>query len=335
MAGTQQQHIPAFMGALPPYLGGKRRLTRLIFAVLHEALPRERWGGLRLLDPMSGGGAVVLHAKALGFHVVASDAALRAVITARALVANSERRLSRRDTDGLFATPVGAARPWRPDGIPSTSADLLARAVANAEVRPEPVRSLLLLIVIRLALRQQPMSVLNASDAVFAATGDLDRISPRRLGHYLRAPAALSPEGAWRVAERVNAGVFAGRGEAGQADALEAITGSDTDVLYLDPPYGGTTGYALPYAVLDDLLGDESAEIAPPTLDALLAAASAIPVVVLSYGGPKTDLAHLTELVSEHRTVRRAIEIPYPHLRSVAREEHSRASREYIVVATR
>ena len=60
-------------------------------------MPRARWAQLQLLDPFCGGGAVALHAKALGFDVHACDIALRAVIPARALVANSKRKLTRSD----------------------------------------------------------------------------------------------------------------------------------------------------------------------------------------------------------------------------------------------
>ena len=45
-------------GALPPYLGGKRRLAPLIFALLAETRPRASWPGLAFLDPCCGGGAV-------------------------------------------------------------------------------------------------------------------------------------------------------------------------------------------------------------------------------------------------------------------------------------
>ena len=55
--------IPKFTNALPPYLGGKRLLCALIFALLAEVVPRARWAQLQLLDPFCGGGAVALHAK--------------------------------------------------------------------------------------------------------------------------------------------------------------------------------------------------------------------------------------------------------------------------------
>ena len=334
-----QSLIPRFTSALPPYLGGKRLLCALIFALLAEVVPRARWAQLQLLDPFCGGGAVALYAKAMGFAVHASDIALRAVIPARALVANSQKKLTRGDVARLFMAPEGAYRRvasrYAPGPLPAGPAAWIDRAIARAGSRPEPVRSLLLLVIIKLTLRLQPMSVLDATDAAAASTGDFDRVSPRRLGHYLHAPEHFTPERVWQVAEQVNAGVIGGRGTAFQGDALDAIACSDAGVLYLDPPYAGTTGYTKTYAVLDELLGDDFPQDLAPSLDALLAAAAHIPTVVLSYGGPTADLEGLTALVGRYREVKRALEIPYAHLRSVAGEEKNRDNREYLVVATR
>ena len=50
--------------ALPPYLGGKRRLVPLILADLAAELPSAEWPGASFCDPMCGGGSVALAAKA-------------------------------------------------------------------------------------------------------------------------------------------------------------------------------------------------------------------------------------------------------------------------------
>ena len=57
----------AIWRALPPYLGGKRRLCPLIFRELGRVVPRRLWPQLTLLDGFLGGGAVSLFAKAQGF----------------------------------------------------------------------------------------------------------------------------------------------------------------------------------------------------------------------------------------------------------------------------
>lgn len=330
----------SFFRALLPYLGGKRELAPLIFALIAEALPRAKWNESTLLDPMCGGGAASLYGKAQGFQVVASDLAERAVLTARALVANSNVRLDRADVADLFRPPEESysriASSYVPDVFTDAQADWLDRALAQARLRDEPVRSLLLLVVVKVALRVQPMSLLSGTDASAAASGDFDRVSPRRLGHYLRAGRSLTPEAVWRIACDVNRGVFGGSGAARQGEAGEIIANTEPDVLYLDPPYPGTSRYEREYAVLDELLQESTAASAsPPTLDQLLAAADHIPLVVVSFGGPQVAEAELVALVEQHRPVLRSVVVPYRHLGSLATEEKNRVNREYIVVAGR
>jgi len=324
-------------GALPAYLGGKRRLCPLIFSLLSESLPRECWSASTLLDPFCGGGAVALYAKAQGLRVVASDAAERSAVVARALIANSSCHLRREDVLDLFRDPFEGyprtAVGHSPAVFTDQQAEWLDRALARSDRRGEPIRSLLRLLIIKVALRLQPMSMLRGTDARAAATGDYDKVSPRRLGHYLKARRLLTLEGVWSVAQEVNAGVFGGRGEAHQGDAREPIARTQADVLYLDPPYAGTTAYDKEYAVLDDILGDGAEFGLPPSLDELLEAASHIPLVLLSYGGPTVNLDSLIVQVRRHRPVRRALAIPYPHLGSIASAAKTAENKEYIVVA--
>ena len=83
--------------ALPPYLGGKRRLCPTIFREVDRILPRRHWPDLTFLDGFLGGGSVSLYAKAQGFRVVATDIAERGIVVGEALVANSRVRLTRED----------------------------------------------------------------------------------------------------------------------------------------------------------------------------------------------------------------------------------------------
>ena len=177
-----------FFHALPPYLGGKRRLCPLIFSALGEALPRERWRDSTLLDPFAGGGAVSLYAKAQGFRVVASDISERSCIVTRALVANSSCRLTQPQVLGLFREPAGDYRRWAAELVPEVftheQAQWLDRAFAQARACAEPARSMLQLLVLRTALSLQPMSTLNATDARAFGEGDYDRVTPRQLGPW-------------------------------------------------------------------------------------------------------------------------------------------------------
>ncbi len=87
--------------ALPPYLGGKRRLAPLILADLAAELPAAEWPRASFCDPMCGGRAVALAAKAQGFEVYASDRARRGAIVAAALIANSSYQPSSRSYQHL------------------------------------------------------------------------------------------------------------------------------------------------------------------------------------------------------------------------------------------
>lgn len=331
------RHSHSIVDALPAYLGGKRKLARCFFALIEAELPRSAWPQSVLHDPFSGGGSVALLAKAFGFSVIASDIAARAAIVARALIANSSVRLTQRDVSGLFdgaaLLATGPAASFVGTVFTAEQAAFIDHALAYAERQSEPRRSLLLLVTIKLILRLFPMSAPSATDASAAVRGDYDQVSPRRVAHYVRARALLTPANVWRIAQDVNAGVFAGRGIACQIDALTAIRSNRSDVLYLDPPYAGTTSYGRHYAPLDTLLGDSPSEATPPSLDDLMDAARDVPLVVISYGGPTATMESLSQLVARHRTVCRALTIRYSHLASVATEVHRERSRELVVIA--
>ena len=328
---------PAFFAALAPYLGGKRRPAPLLLAVLQGFLPRERWRDPLFLDPFSGGCAVALYAKANGFQVIASDVAERAALAARALVANSSVRLRRYDVLSLFAEPEhpypATASEFEPLVFTPDQARFLDRAFANAAARPEPIRSLLRLTLVSYVLRLFPMSLPSASDAAHAAAGSYDRISTRRLGHYLRTRDAPQPARLWSAAERVNAGVVGGSGEAERGDALDVLGRTVADVVYLDPPYPGTTRYGPSYRLVDALVGDEQSAAPTPSLEEVLEAAVHVPLLVLSYGGPGLALSDVTATVRRFRPIHRALSIPYPRLRAIAKEETNARSSEFLIVA--
>ena len=325
---------PSFYRALVPYLGGKRRLAPLIFALLETTLPRSAWGDRAFLDPMCGGGAVALTAKAYGFQVVASDIAARGGIAARGLIANDHTRLDGHD---LVALAAGCGARILPRAITAICSPAqtawLAGAAAAADAGPEPRRSLRWLLILKVLLRWFPLSLPSATDAAAAAFGDTDGLSPRRLGHYLRAQRPLTGRTLERTAAQINGGVFGGAGRAERGDARAVLARTAADIAYLDPPYPGTTGYARAYAAVDALLGDDRRSGSPPSLDALLDAARKIPLVLLSYGGPGQTLDTVVPVVQRHRPVRRALAVPYPHLRALATEATNAANTEFLILA--
>ena len=145
------------------------------------------------------------------------------MVVARALIANSRVRLSQEDVLGLFGQPRGAyaevAAKHSPKVFDAAQAAWVDRALAQANQRAEPKRSLLMLLIIKLVLKAKPMSLLSATDAAAANRGDFDKVSSRRLGHYLRPAACYTRARMGRGAVGHNAGVFGGSGVALQGDA--------------------------------------------------------------------------------------------------------------------
>ena len=91
--------------ALPAYLGGKRRLAPLIFALLASRVPRCGWAKLPFVDPFLGGGSMSLLAKAYGFEVHCNDLAYRSALVGHALIANCSITLTHADLALLFREP--------------------------------------------------------------------------------------------------------------------------------------------------------------------------------------------------------------------------------------
>lgn len=307
--------------ALPAYFGGKRRLTPLLFSALDDVLPRRSWANRRLLDPFLGGGAVALTAKAHGFEVHANDLARRSFVVGKALIENSESQLAASDVAALFTAisdPAVHASARRL--LSAQQASFVAGAIPAIRAAPEPQCWLLELALIKWVLRCFPMSIPAATDARYAADLELDRISDRRVTHYLRARRSARPSVLARIAQDVNGGVLPGTGSASQLDAIDFLSAQHADVVYLDPPYPGTSSYEHAYAFIDELLeGDWRAASAysgsAPPIAALLDAAEHIPNWLISYGG--RDARDIVDLVRNRRSRVEVHTVAYQHLASL------------------
>lgn len=335
-----------FYACLPAYLGGKRRLCRLIFALLSSRVPRSRWADLTFLDPFLGGGSVSLSAKVYGFNVICNDLALRSAAIGRAFIANSMVTLAPIDVATVLGQPPGeyprvARERYSPSVFSEDHADFLDRALwwACSDLFAEPKRSLLLTLIVKWLLRIQPMSQLRGTDARAAFGGDYDKVSPRRLDHYLRSRELLQPSVLWRLAREVNRGVFPGRGTAHQEDVLALLPRLPGDIVYLDPPYPGTSAYEREYAVIDDFLEGKTRATSPfststATLTSLFESCRHIPYWLVSLNNAALDLEALSDLIRPHRPKIRAVEVPYRHLGSIATERKNAENKEFIVLAT-
>src|SRR5262245_55446910 len=143
--------------ALPPYLGGKRRLCPLIFREIDRIVPRRRWPELTLLDAFLGGGSVSLYGKAQGLKIVALDIAERSIVIGKGLVENNRRRSLREYVLRVLAKCQGPPGRIESTMSPSVFTKKQARFIDSAlRVAGESVdpakASLVRLLAMRMAL---------------------------------------------------------------------------------------------------------------------------------------------------------------------------------------
>jgi 16S rRNA G966 N2-methylase RsmD len=344
---TRRRHTRrlAMWDALPPFNGGKRRLAGLIFGAIDRVIPRATWPGLTLVDGFLGGGAISLYAKAqdLG-RVVGIDIARRSVVVGEALIANSRVRLTQDDVTHVLAPRTDAPGPVERDLVPAAFTASQARAIDNALALAaesgEPAKAALLrLLAIRIALAAHPFSYARRGTIGKMTSGEYESITPSALPQYVRGLRLATFQQLWDLAERINHGVFEGRGEVRQGETLELLPSIEADVLYADPPYAATRGYEAHYKVVDQILGETSRPTSPFTaqagagmLDTLLERAKHIPLVVVSFGNETVTLQELEQKFVQHGRTTRAIEIPYARLAALSKGEKSGRDRELLVV---
>ena len=334
----------AIWGALPPYLGGKRRLCPLIFREIDRVLPRRHWRELAFLDGFLGGGSVSLYAKAQGFRVVSCDIAERAITVGEALIANSRIRLTREDVLRLVAPsddpPGRVEREYAPSVFTQEQARFLDRAMAVARETPDKAKAALIrLLAIRVALLAHPMSQVRAGTIHRISSGDYESVTESCLYHYVDGLRLTRPQKLWELAQQVNAGVFQGEALVLRESVLDALPRIDAAVAYFDPPYPGVMSYEKEYRVIDEILEGKARATSPFTakdgaslLDTLLERARHIPVWLLSLGNAVVGLDELEAKMTRLGRETRAIAIHYQHLPAVATQEKKRENREFLVV---
>jgi adenine-specific DNA-methyltransferase len=339
---TTRRH--SYLGALIPYLGGKRRLCPVIFREIDRVISREHWPNLVFLDGFLGGGSVSLYAKAQGFSVISTDLATRSIVIGDALIANDRIRLTRDDLARVLATPIEETTPNAMKLVPTVFTrnvgeviDKLLHAAALAPIRAKG--ALFLLLAIRVAMLAHPMSQVRTGTAHRASTGEWESITPSCLSHYVGALRLDTPRELWHLAQKTNAGVFPGRGRVMQADVLKVLPEILADIAYFDPPYSGVMSYEKEYKIIDQLLEGITRPTSPFTardgasmIDTLLDRAHHIPIWILSFGNAVASLEELEAKMIRRGRQTKAIAIRYQHLPSVATEEKNESNREYLLI---
>jgi 16S rRNA G966 N2-methylase RsmD len=333
------------LAALPPYQGGKRRLLGQIF----KHLPRPTEAPV-FIDAFLGGGSVSLFAKARGYRVVCNDIALRSQIVGEALIANDRVTLGGEDVTRLFVGSRNSAgfieEHFADKVVTAEHARFLDTAFENARAVPGMKRWLLLLLLVKYVFRMRPMGNFGARTIVQqAANGEWESMNPHYVRDMLVRGVADHPAAVAEVLRRqINGGIFSNgqTNEVHRGDVVEFLQSVDGDVLYLDPPYAGTSAYETALRPLDAMLEGQlirperssfSSTAGPAMLERLLESAVRFPVWAISYGNAEIDLDGLVKVVERFRPVVTAQEIRYTHLTGLSGASHREKNRELLVVA--
>lgn len=331
---------PSYFNALPPYMGGKRKLLGWIFGHLSQCMPVSQWQSLSFADAFAGGGSVSLFAKAQGFQkILANDWSARSQLVIQGLLKNSNTLLTPEDL--LYLTqphPNPERAPIDSKYASSVFSKRHARALdqlihwANQYQCPTKRAMSLLLVWHLIGDFVSFGTSIGKSNRPFAEVldglSDWQGLNPKRFQDKsftkLLKPAFSNLK---KHQSRINAGVIGGSAVKGyQQEALRFISENKADILYLDPPYPGTLCYESSFRVLDDILGLPSLEKSPfskgpDALEALLDGAKAYPVWMLSYGCHRISLDELVKLVQKHAGARKVqgFSMPYQHLAHVSK----------------
>lgn len=234
----------------------------VIFREIALVHPPATWPKLTLVDAFMGGGSVALYAKAQGFKVLANDLAWRCWVVGKAIIENTRRKLTDDDLGLLFAPRNGydnfVERFYVPHTFRPEVAQFLDLALTNLREADleETHEALLYTSLIRFILLVRIVGQMtNRAWSTNMAAGNFDAITQGQLrSGYSRTyfnPILIRMR---RSQCHINAGIVGGTAQVFQEDAMTWLPEQTADVVYLDPPYFGSTSYEANYYPLDCIL---------------------------------------------------------------------------------
>jgi hypothetical protein len=331
--------------ALPPYLGGKRRLLGQIFKYLPppSAAPV-------FIDSFLGGGSVSLMAKARGYRVVSNDIALRSFIVGKALIENSRVKLEGADLIRLFTEPIKVSdfiKANFPPGVLTTDcAEFLDRAYSHVDDFNGVKRWLIQLLLIKYIIGLRPVGNFGARTIIKQVQDrQWENINPNFLRNASIGNICLHPlQVLEKIRQSINGGIFDNGqdNKTFQLDVFDFLNRIDEgDIVYLDPPYAGTKTYEGSLKELDSILEGKiikpqisvfSGKKAMEFIERLFTACQRFPVWAISYGNAEITLNDLTSLVRKFKKDVIPQEFTYTHLPSLSGERLRKRDKEYLII---
>jgi adenine-specific DNA methylase len=246
--------------ALPGYLGGKRAILAQIFREVARHLDPSDWKHASFIDGFVGGGAVSLYAKAQFREVLGNDIADRSALVARAILENNDRTLDQTDAYLMLAGADSIERyceTKQSDWFIPETARIIDRGLAYADTLADRLRADLIRICVwRVIMKARP------SNGTFTSRNLVERALEGEIkpSGVLDAKYAYRPPDLRDIEKFIrwtNHGIFRGKYRFTQADAIEESKSWGADVVYLDPPYAGDSGYQHHYHIADCVMAQK------------------------------------------------------------------------------
>lgn len=335
------------------YAGGKRKLDSWIISCLKQSCSNIQLEQCNVADVFSGGGSMSMSFKLSGVkHLITNDISDRSAIINTAIIGNNHQKLPlpvahqmvlHSSAKTNFVESLYGGKVF--DTYRAKKFDQ-ALDFINSVNNPIMQAQLKLLLWKEVARSVTFATSIGTSNRPYAEA--LDGVRP-----YVSLPEKRFRDSSleklftpcWSNIDKdvtaINHSIFPAQGNVSiyQSDVFELLPKIEADILYCDPPYGGTLSYEKNNQVLDTILTgklpqNNQSSAFTTSVDALsdmFALARHIPVWVLSYNDKIIDLDALVALIQavEPDRIVTGYSKEYAHMAHVAK----RTNHELLVIA--